>query len=237
MTNNTIFADALIHNATIKTRKSAMINGGQVGVENYAKWKTVTHNAYELFYKYQFACMHSAVTNDVNPADTTKAMNALQELLDLIGEVNGHKIIKSVDMLVIVSKYAMRDKEDLIGEALAVKSQLDNYKQEYRNIHTGMNEDYIKNLEEKIEETTAKLSALKCETDSVKIYKTRNNESTFRFNLERTLAQIINEQEAKTWEELEAEEEARKAERKAKAKSYKQAKRQAEAKAKAKANA
>ena len=237
MTNNTIFADALIHNATIKTRRSAMINGGQVGIENYAKWRTVTHNAFELFYKYQTACMHNAIAAGADPADTTRAMNALQEILDLIGEVKGHKIIKSVDMLVIVSKYAMKDKEDLVGEALTVKSQLDNYKKEYKDVHTGMNPKYVEELEKKIEETSAKLTALKCETNSAKTYKTRNNESTFRFNLERTLAQIINKQEAKTWEELEAEEEARKAERKAKAKAYRQAKRQAEAKAKAKANA
>lgn len=218
--NMSIIAQALTVNATIKSRKAAMLNGEHIGIEDFAKWKAATHEVYMTFYNYNQKVLEAAFTENVDTVKvTTYAMNALQALLDMIGDVNGHRIVKNPDMiksvLVSVANYATKDKTERVGEALKVASELANYKKEYRNISNGMSEEYISALEKNIEEHTARLATLDAMPGSAKVSKTRANEATFRFALERTLAQIINCQAMKTWEELEEEEKARKEEKKA----------------------
>ena len=230
-----IYAEALTLNHTVKAHKNATINGGQIGVDNFAKWDVAVSAAREAFYTYQKECIDRSIDHAVK-ANTTNAYNALQAILDLIGEVNGRKLIKSEEMLVAVSRHAIKEKEELIGKAALVNSQLKNYRIERDNVHTGMNEDYIASLEENIAAKEAELKLLKTQPDSAKKTKTRQLDSVFRYKLETTLAEFIKAQSAKSWAELEAEEEARRAERKAAAKARRAAKKAAE-KAQAKAEA
>lgn len=223
---NTIIAETLVMNLTIKNHKDAVINGNSVGSENNAKWQFAMKKLWEACYSYQCACFNNAKTGA--PVDNEKAMNAIQEVLDLIGAVNEFKIHRSPEMLAAISGFAIRDTEKLAGEALTVKSQLKNYEKEYENIHAGMNPGYIKALEKNIEEAKATLKALTGTTGSADKGKGKVSYNTFKYKTETNLAQIISEQKAKTWEELEAEEK----ERKAKKKEAKKA-----AKAAAKANA
>ena len=229
MNNNmTIFAQALTVNSTIKSRKAALINGEHIGVDNFAKWKAATHEAYMTFYNYNQKVLEGAFTEGVDTVKvTTYAMNALQALLDLIGDVNGHRIVKNTDMiknvLASVAPYSIKNKTERVGEACKVASELANYKKEYRNLGNGVSAEYVAELEKNIEETKARLATLDTMPGSGATSKIRVNESTFRFELERTLAQIITKQSMKTWEELEEEENKRKQEKKDRRREQRQA--------------
>ena len=146
-----IYADALVLNHTVKNRKAATINGEQVGVSKFAAWKNACNTAFEAFYRYQKNCVDVAIGTE-SKADTTAAFSALQTILDLIGEVNGHSLTKSLEMLTILSSYAVKDKNEYAGEALTVSSNLKDLRKSLKNVHTGMNEEYVRSLERQIAE-------------------------------------------------------------------------------------
>ena len=224
---NTIFAETLTTNLTIKNHKNALLNGEAIGAENFAKWQFTLKCAYEAFYRYQSECFNLAKMGENSVPDATNAFKELQAILDLVGEVNGHKIPKSMQLLNAISVHAIKTKEVYVGKAGLVKSQLDNYKREYRNIPNGASDAYIEGLEKNISEKEEELRMLCTTVDSAGKSKTRTTWSAFRYNVETTLAQVISDQQAKSWDELEAEAEAKRKERRAKTKAKK-----AEAKAK-----
>lgn len=227
MTKN-IIKDTLAHNYTIKTN-SAM-TGEQVGVETFAMWKTAVANCHREFYKYECEKHAMASKGEKGTVDATRAFNALQTILDLVGDVNGHKIVKNQAMLDVLSVKTLAEKEPLAGQAETIYSELKIVRKQLADVATGMNPDYIEGLEKKQAELEEELKIEKKKTGSCAPMKTRTSENTFRKKFEKELYRAVIEPQAmKSWEELEAEAEARKAARKA----AKQAKRQAEAQAKA----
>lgn len=222
-------AKTLTYNATVFNNKEATVNGGQIGPEAYAIWKSTLENAWQKFYRYRYA-MQLAI---IDPNKTTKeakseAFDALQSILDLIGEVNGHAIYKSNELLDELSKHTLSGKKELIGNASYVQSQLKNLKAEFNKPHNGASEEWVTDMEEKIAAKEEELKLEKKKGGSASKFDTRVKFPKFAYEVETALAKVINGQVAKTWEELDREEEARKAARKARAKEYRQAKRKAE---------
>jgi hypothetical protein len=222
--SNTIFTTAIQQNFTTKNHTAARINGAQIGIENYAKWKSAIDSAYEHFYTYQKKCVDTAISKTEAVAPTTAAMDALGVIIDLIGEVNGFKLRKSVDMLNVVSVAAIRWKEERVGEALTVHSQIKNLETQLDEVAAGMSEEYVQSLETQLAEKKARLEVLDAQPESAQKQKTRASKNTYRYNIERELGAIINEQSMKSWEELEAERAAAKAIAKANRKAKKSAK-------------
>ena len=221
MKNNnisTIIADTLLSNLTIHNTKASTISGDQIGADLFAKWKEAQEVAYQAFYRYQHAKTVASISGTdakVDPAIVTNAMNALQALLDMIGNVTGHKIAKNPDMLDEVSAYAMSDRKDLAGKAWTLNEKVKQYKKDLKNVHEGMREEYVKSLQDGLAQAEEELAIAKKGTDSASKYNTRRPFSTFRTKMEEKLAKIIKGQAAKTWEELEAEKAKIDAERKA----------------------
>lgn len=229
-------ATALKVNATKKSKYA--ITDTQVDLREYAQWAQAITNAWSAFYNYQSAVIKSLNDNTtVDREATNNAYNSLKAILALVGDVNGHPLTSNNDMLAMLSKCVIKTKRERIGEALLVESELKNLKDEQKNVHTGMDEDYIKNLEDSIEAKSESLKMLDKAAGSAKVIYTRASFSVFRKAVETQLAMIICKQEATPWEVLEAEAEARKAERKARAKARRAKARQAEAQAKAEAQA
>lgn len=223
-------AKALVYNSTIHNNKAATISGEQIGVESFGSWKTAIEAAWGAFYKYDCALITASINPEKSAKEaTTAAMNALQGVLDLVGEVNGHAIHKTADLLNILAKHAIIAKKERTGNAMLIASQLKNYRAELRDVPNGASEDYVANLEAKIAEKEEELRLADKQTDSASKYNTRANFARFRINFECELAKIVKGQEAKSWEELEAEEQARKEERKARARARKQANKAAKA--------
>ena len=234
-------AKTIIH-ATLEvnfTKKSASaITGDQLGAETFASWKSAVEACRRAFYKYEEA-KHIAAgmgkDGTIDKAISDNAFDALQAILDLVGEVNGHPIVKNQSLLDELAVKAVSEKEPLAGRALTVKSQLDNAKARLDALnYNGVNPESVESIEAQIAELEEELKIAKKETGSCAPMGTRVTESTFRKKFEKALyALAIEKQALKSWEELEAEEEARKAERKARAKAKRAAKREAERAAKA----
>ena len=230
-----IIAQTLTIGGTIYNKSAARITGDKVGAENYANWRTAMTIAQEKFYRYAKAVddANHGKTADVAQAKTA-GMNALQGILDLVGEINGHTITKTEEMFCDMVKYAVAERTELVGSALTIKSQLDNAKARLKELdYTGVNPEAVEQTEQRVAELEEALKLAKKDTNSGKAYDTRASFNSFSTNFERKLAKIAHEQAMKSWDELEAEAQARKDERKAR----RQAKRQAEAEARRQAEA
>ena len=231
-------AKTIIH-ATLEvnfTKKSASaITGDQLGADIFASWKSAVENCRRAFYKYEEAKHIAAGLGENGTVDkdiTSAAFNALQAVLDLVGEVNGHPIVKNQSLLDELAVKAVSEKEPLAGRALTIKSQLDNAKARLEALsYNGVNPESVANVEAQIAELEEELKIAKKETGSCAPMGTRVAEGTFRKKFEKGLyALAIEKQALKSWEELEAEEEARKAERRAKTKAKRDAAKAAKAK-------
>ena len=124
-----IIANTLSIGGTVYNKSAARITGDKVGAENYAAWKSAMTVAHEKLYRYAKAVDDIAHGKTVDVAQAkTAGMNALQAILDLVGEINGRTIAKDEDMFCGFVKYAVAERTELVGNALYIKSQLDNAK-------------------------------------------------------------------------------------------------------------
>ena len=233
-----IFAQTLAVGGTIYTKSVARITGDKVGAENYAQWKNAMAMAHKAFYIYKNFVDETLKGRTVNlTVATTNAMDALQNILNIIGEINGHKLVKSQELLNEVAKYAVADKTELVGEALTINSKLNFCKDRLKEVgynattgkyYNGIDPNYIaKLLEEKAEYEEA-LKLAKKSANSGRPIDGKRTFAPFCVDFERKIAKLCSEQSMKTWEELEAEDEARRKERRAKTKAKKAEKAKAE---------
>lgn len=212
-------ANALMDSRTISNSSKAKLTSEVVGVEEFASWKFAESIAYEALYRYAAARHDAAFMGESASVDsklTSNAMQAIQMMLDCIGEVNGHTVCKNQAMLDELAKCVNTDTKPLTGEALKQDSVVKNYRKQLKNVSTGMDEEYVADLTAKYEMANIKLAELKKQVGSCTTENTRVSFSTFRSKIERKLGDIIAEQKAKTWEELEAEKEERRKARRAK---------------------
>lgn len=204
-------AKTLVHNLTVHNNKEATVNGGQIGVDAYASWKSALENAWRDFYKYRRAMQIVEINPDKSCKDERiQAFNSLQSILDLVGEVNGHAIHKSPELLDDLSKHAMAAKKSLTGDAMRIQSELKNLKAEFEKPNNGATEEWTKSMEEQISAKEEELKLAKKQAGSASKFDDRAKFQTFARNFETNLAKVINGQVAKSWEELEAEDQARK---------------------------
>lgn len=222
--SNTIIANALVHNFTIKDKKESRINGGLVGVETYGKWKSALEVAHEVFYKYERAKL-SLANGSVESIKSEKdnAVKAFKSIIALVGEVNGATLETSIEAMDSVSKYAIKDVERLAGNALTIKSELDNLRIQLNNVSNGMSEDYVSNLEKQYEAKAEELRLEKKKQGSAVKSTTITSYAAFASGLETRLAKAIEKQDAQSYEEIVAEREAKKAANRAKAKARRDA--------------
>lgn len=225
-------ANALMDNRTISNSSKAKLTAEIVGVEEFASWKFAESIAYEALYRYAVARHDTAFMGEAASVDSkliSNAMQAIQLMLDCIGEVNGHAVCKNQAMLDELVKCVNTDTKPLAGEALKQDSIVKNYRKQLKKVNDGMDEEYVADLTAKYEMANIKLAELKKQVGSCTTENTRVSFSTFRSKIERKLGDIISEQKAKTWEELEAEKEERRKARRAKTAEKKKAEKKAAA--------
>ena len=219
--------EAITVGTTVKNSTKARVNADKVGVDIFPKWRVAENAAFEAFYRYadarrKAAAMGEAATIDKDISD--KAFAALRELLNLIGEVNGHKLYANDAMLNTVAALSMVAKKPLAGEAFTQESVVANLRKQVNGIKNGMDAAYVENITRQFEEAKIRLAELKKLEGSCKVEYTRVNANKFYLELENALATIINIQDATPWEVLEKEEAERKAARKAARKANKDSK-------------
>lgn len=217
-------AKTLVRGFTIKDKKSARITGDFVGVETYGEWKSAMEKAHVAFYKYESVKLDLANgTVKTVKNEREEAVKCFKAIIALVGEVNGINLETSIEAMDTVSKYAIRDVEKLAGRALTLKSELDNLKKQLDNVHTGMSEEYVSNLEKQYEAKSEELKLEKKNPGSAKKSDTMTAWNFFIYNAETRLAEAIEKQGAQPYEEILAEREAKKAANRARAKARRDA--------------
>lgn len=216
---NKTIVNALMDNMTVSNSSKAKLTTEVVGVEEFASWKFAETMAYEALYRYAVA-RHSAANKGENAVVDAKiisnAMNAIQLMLDCIGEVNGHAVCKNQAMLDVLANCAIAAKKPLAGEALKQDSIVKNFRAQLKEVNDSMSEEYVEKLNADYTAAKIKLEELKKLEDSCTTVYTRVTFNSFRAKVEQAMGSIVSEQEAKTWEELEAEKEERRKARRAK---------------------
>ena len=212
-------AIALVDNTTVSNSSKAKLSAELVGVDEFSSWKFAETIAYEALYRYAAArhnVAHEGESASVDSKLTSNAMQAIQMMLDCIGEVNGHAVCKNQAMLDVLAGCVIAAKKPLAGEALKQDSIVKNYRNQLKEVNDGMSEEYVADLTAKYEAAKIKLAELKKLEDSCTTVYTRVTFNAFRSKIEQAMGAIVAEQNAKTWEELEAEKEERRKARRAK---------------------
>lgn len=212
-------ANALVDNMTVSNSSKAKLTAEVVGVEEFASWKFAETMAYEALYRYAVARRYAANIGGeaiVDAKVVSNAMNAIQLMLDCIGEVNGHTVCKNQSMLDLLASCVIVAKKPLAGEALKQDSIVKNYRAQLKAVSEGMNEEYVEQLNADYLAAKIKLDELKKLEGSCTTEETRVTFNAFRFKVEQAMGLVVAEQEAKSWEELEAEKEERRKARRAK---------------------
>lgn len=224
----TTLQDCLHDNNRFSNHK---LTADQIGADNLREWTKLVEDLRSASYAVFAFCENSDLSVESKSVDKTPVYNALREILSVVGEVKGHKLYANEELATLMVGYAGKEGTKRSPELQFCLSQLRNRREELKKSENvnGVNPDYIKNLEKEIAELEEKKSALEAQPDNKVSEPTRMSATTFRLKVEHRLARVIDEQKAKTWEELEAEAEARKQARKEAAKARKQAKKAEEA--------
>lgn len=205
------------------------ITADHIGAEGLSLWNTLISNLHSSAYSVYALCENSDLQAEDSSVDKSEVYNALRAILSALGEVKGHKLYANEELALLAIGYSgKRGNQD----SFALKSCLEDIRyyskklKEYKETN-GVNPEAIESLEKKVEELEQQKSDLLKAPDNRIKAPTRTSSTQFRLDIEHKLARVIAEQQAKTWEELEAEEQARKQARKEASKKRKQAKEQA----------
>lgn len=226
MSNNTI-TTCIAHNRALKNAK---LNADQIGADNFTAWKNAVNAMLKPAYVIA-AARHDAIVGGYKAeVDQSVLYMAVKGVLELIGKVNGHDLdVKAIADNIIGCSYAWKVK-DISPELMFERSAKKNDEALLRKYKTtaGVNPEAITALEQSIEEHKNNITALEAIPGNCIREYTVISDTTFRTSVERFLGDAINEQNAKTWEELEAEAEAKKEARRARQQAKRAAKKAAE---------
>lgn len=216
--NKKTIASALMDNMTVSNSSKAKLTAEVVGVEEFANWKFAETVAYEALYRYASArnnAAHLGETATVDAKIVSNAMQSIQMMLDCVGEVNGHPVCKNAAMLDVLAECVITAKKPLAGEAFKQDSIVKNFRAQLKEVNDGMSDEYVEQLNADYVAAKIKLDELKKLENSCTTVYTRVTFNSFRSKIEQAMGAIVSEQEAKTWEELEAEKEERRKARRA----------------------
>ena len=210
-----IFAEALINNREFK---NARVNGEAVGVANSRQWiaavKAIRIPAYAVrVYRYN----HMGDAETATPCDQSALYDALRPVIDMVGVVNGAKLdIANVAEEIISNAMRFR--------VIDITNEMAHAREEYRLARKAMNEEETDESVAHYEACKAEVTRLEELPGNCKRIPEIQAESAFVKAVEILLGDAITKQEAKSAEQVAAEEEAKKADRKARAKARKDAK-------------
>lgn len=227
--SNSTLQDCLTYNNRFAGLR---LTADQLGADNLKTWNDLVEKLHSSAYAVYALCENSDLSVDSKEVDKSAVFNALRAILSAIGDVNGHKVYANEELATLIIGYAgKRGNADSPALQLCL-SRIRNRQKELADSEkfAGVNPDYITMLKEDIEKLTDEKNDLLKNPDNRIKKPTRTTASAFRLDVEHRLARVIAEQQAKSWEELEAEAEAKRKERRAKTKAKKTEAKKAESK-------
>ena len=206
---DTIIANVLVDNNRFATHK---VKADQLDAEIFRNWKNGIEAIRKAAYAVYAECENAGL--DVKHADTdlTAVYNALKPVLKMVGHVNGHYLAIHQQLAICAVTYAGKRANADSPELQLACSMLRNRQKELTQYEktNGVRPETLEKLRAEIAELEDKKAQLIAEPDNRIKTPTRTSAEAFRLDFEHRLARFIAEQQAKTWEELEAEAQARK---------------------------
>ena len=227
-----VLVNSLVYNNRFATAK---LNAEQLGVENFAQWKTLVSNLHRSAYSIYAQCENNGLKVCDSIVDKTTVYDSIKLILSVIGEVNEHKLYANEEIAIAIIGYAGKrgnaDSPELQYCDSCIRG-LRNEIKAYENLNV-TDKDYkaqkLAEMNDKLDKLLEEKKTLLATADMRIKQPTMTSDSAFRLDIEHIFARAIVGQMAKSLEELDKEVEARKQARKEKAKARKQAKANANA--------
>lgn len=219
----------LIHNNRFA---NIMLNSDQFATPaDFDAWKKSINDLHSAAYGVYALCENNNLRVNSISVDKSAVYNAIRAIFAIIGEVNGHKLCANEELATLIIGYAGKRGNADSPELQLCLSRIRNRQRELSEYEqtNGVRPETIQKMKEEIEQLQQEKSALLAAPDNRIKKATRSTANTFRLEVEHRLARAIANQQAKSWEELEAEAEAKRKERRAKTAAKKAAQKQAEA--------
>lgn len=218
-----------------KMRGAFIITGEHIGPTNLTVWKNAIAKTQRATYDLREYEVKHAMTTSVgfNPnylyhlkAEQEQCVN---ELIALVGRVNGGIIRDVATIIKTVDKYATRTVDVYHGEALTLKQEMSELSTRIKEAEktNGINPDYLKSLQDDYARKDARMKHLKTVPGMITHEPKLASDQTFRKEVEHEIGRMVSGLLMMPYEQVKALEAQAKAEKKAK----RQAERQAQAKA------
>lgn len=228
MKNNITISGTTLQDCLVLNNRFANVHmtAEQLGAEGLKDWNALLDSMHSAAYSIYALCENNGLTVESNSVDKSAVFSAIHEIFAIIGEINGHKLVANEEIATLIIGYAGKRANSDSPELQLCLSRLRNRQRELADAEkfNGVNPVFIKTVKEEIEKLQEEKSALLASPDNRIKAPTRTTASAFRLEVEHRLARAISDQQAKSWEELEAEAEAKRKERRAKTAAKKQAK-------------
>lgn len=203
---------------------SAKLTADQIGDELLKNWLDAVKNLHKAAYSVAVKC-ENLPNNDTSAVDKTVLFSSIRAILDIVGNVNGHKLTANDHMATLIIGYANRRGNCDSPELQLTLSRISNARKTLAIYEktAGVNPASIEEVKTQLAELEEHKTALLQQADNRHKVVTRTSINNFRLDVEHLIARIITEQQAKTWEELEQEAEERRKARREKTKQKKNA--------------
>lgn len=207
--NKKSLVDGLVYNNRFANIK---VSSNQIGDEDMKVWKTLIADLHKSAYSIYELCENNNLQADSSEVDKSAVFAALRPIMAELGEVNGHRMLANEELAVLVVGYAGKRGNSDSPDLQFCLSKLRNRQQElakYKKTN-GVNPEAIQNLEDEIETLEQEKKALLEAPDNRIKKPTRTTANSFRLEVEHRIARAIENQQAMSWEALEARDKERK---------------------------
>jgi len=207
--NKKSLVDGLVYNNRFANVK---VSSSQIGDEDMKGWKSLINDLHKAAYSVYEVCENNNLQADSTEVDKSAVFAALRPIMTELGEVNGHRMLANEELAVLVIGYSGKRGNSDSPDLQFCLSKLRNRPKElaeYKKTN-GVNPEAIQNLEEEITALEEEKTALLAEPDNRIKAPTRTTANSFRLEVEHRIARAIAEQQAQSWEALEARDKERK---------------------------
>jgi hypothetical protein len=191
---------------------NAKLNADQLSAENLKTWSTLVADLHKAAYGVYEFCENNDLKAEDESVNKDAVYSALRAILAELGEVKGYKLHANDALAINVIGYAgKRGNDDSPALQLCLSKIRNNTTllDKYSKLN-GVSEETIAAIKKDIETLEQEKAVLLAAPDNRIKKPTRTSATMFRLEVEHRLARAINDQKAKSWEQLEAEEKARK---------------------------
>jgi hypothetical protein len=209
ITNKTSLVNGLVYNNRFANLKIGSDNLNEVDLK---EWKTLIESLHKSAYSVYAFCENNNLQVDSSEVDLSTVFASLRPIMAELGDVNGHRMLANAELATLIVSYAGKRGNSDSPDLQFCLSKLRNRQKElaeYKKTN-GVNPEAIQHLEAEIAQLEEEKTALLSAPDNRIKAPTRTSSNAFRLEVEHRIARAIADQQAMSWDALEARDKERK---------------------------